>query len=81
MLLLRRGRGRDLLLLFGPFGCRAGMPLPSQPLSLALQVVAMLNGQQMGGKRRSAYFYDLWCLKYLPKFKWDHLTGGCGWGG
>lgn len=40
------------------------------------QVVAMLNGQQMGGKRRSAYFYDLWCMKYLPKFKWDHLTGG-----
>lgn len=21
----------------------------------------MLNGQQMGGRRRSAYFYDLWC--------------------
>lgn len=35
----------------------------------------MLNGQQMGGKRRSAYYYDLWCMKYLPKFKWDHLTG------
>ena len=29
--------------------------------ALYLQVVAMLNGQQMGGKRRSAYFYDLWC--------------------
>ncbi|PSC70758.1 Pre-rRNA-processing esf2 [Micractinium conductrix] len=40
----------------------------------AKEVVAMLNGQQMGGKRRSAYYYDLWCLKYLPKFKWDHLT-------
>lgn len=40
----------------------------------AKEVVAMLNGQQMGGKRRSAYFYDLWCMKYLPKFKWDHLT-------
>ena len=40
-----------------------------------LQVVKMLNGQPMGGKRRSAYFYDLWCMKYLPKFKWDHLTG------
>ena len=34
----------------------------------------MLNGQQMGGKRRSAYHYDLWSMKYLPKFKWDHLT-------
>ena len=34
----------------------------------------MLNGQQMGGKRRSAHYYDLWNIKYLPKFKWDHLT-------
>ncbi|EFN50823.1 hypothetical protein CHLNCDRAFT_11893, partial [Chlorella variabilis] len=40
----------------------------------AKEVAAMLNGQQMGGKRRSAYYYDLWCMKYLPKFKWDHLT-------
>ena len=34
----------------------------------------MLNGKQIGGKKRSAYYYDLWNLKYLPKFKWDHLT-------
>ena len=34
----------------------------------------MLNGQQMGGKRRSAHYFDLWNIKYLPKFKWDHLT-------
>lgn len=40
----------------------------------AKRVVAMLNGQPMGGKRRSSHYYDLWCLKYLPKFKWDHLT-------
>lgn len=44
----------------------------------ALQVAAMLNGQQMGGKRRSAYHYDLWSMKYLPKFKWDHLTEEVG---
>ncbi|DBB08410.1 TPA: hypothetical protein ACH3X3_008563 [Trebouxia sp. C0006] len=42
--------------------------------AVAKQVAAMLNGNQMGGKRRSAYHYDLWSLKYLPKFKWDHLT-------
>ena len=30
------------------------LPSPRPP-----QVVAMLNGQQMGGKRRSAYYYDL----------------------
>ena len=38
----------------------------------------MLNGHPMGGKKRSAYHYDLWCLKYLPKFKWDHLTEEIG---
>jgi ESF2/ABP1 family protein len=40
----------------------------------AKHVAASLNGQQIGGRRRSAYHYDLWNLKYLPKFKWDHLT-------
>lgn len=40
----------------------------------AKRVAAMLNGQQMGGKRRSAHYFDLWNIKYLPKFKWDHLT-------
>lgn len=43
-------------------------------VQVALQVASMLNGQPMGGKRRSAYHYDLWCLKYLPKFKWETLT-------
>ncbi len=38
----------------------------------------MLNGNPIGGKRRSAYHYDLWSLKYLPKFKWDHLTEEIG---
>lgn len=34
----------------------------------------MLNGQQIGGKRRSAYYSDLWNIRYLPKFKWENLT-------
>lgn len=38
----------------------------------------MLNGQPMGGKRRSAYHYDLWCLKYLSKFQWESLTEEIG---
>lgn len=42
--------------------------------AIAKSVAAGLNGQQIGGKRRSAYHFDLWCMKYLPKFKWDHLT-------
>ena len=46
--------------------------------AVAKRVAALLNGQQMGGRRRSAYHYDLWTLKYLPKFKWDHLTEEIG---
>ncbi|KAK4253369.1 hypothetical protein QN277_010688 [Acacia crassicarpa] len=34
----------------------------------------MLNGEQRGGKKRSAFYYDLWNIKYLSKFKWDDLT-------
>eukprot|EP00890_Picochlorum_soloecismus_P006833 jgi/Picsp_1/975/NSC_04459-R1_protein len=40
----------------------------------AKMVAQLLNGQPMGGKKRSSHYYDLWCIKYLPKFKWDHLT-------
>lgn len=36
--------------------------------------MALSIWQPIGGKKRSAYYFDLWCLKYLPKFKWDHLT-------
>ena len=28
----------------------------------------------MGGKKSNYYHDDLWNLKYLPKFKWLHLT-------
>ena len=45
---------------------------------VAKRVAEMLNGHPMGGKHRSAYHYDLWCLKYLSKFKWDHLTEEIG---
>jgi len=34
----------------------------------------MLNGNAIGGKRRSAYYSDLWNIRYLPKFKWDNLV-------
>lgn len=33
-----------------------------------------LNGQKMVSKKGSFYAEDLWNLKYLPKFKWHHLT-------
>jgi len=33
-----------------------------------------LNGQPIGGSRRSKYAEDLWMIKYLKGFKWHHLT-------
>ncbi|XP_057751557.1 pre-rRNA-processing protein ESF2-like isoform X1 [Arachis stenosperma] len=42
--------------------------------SLAKRVANMLNGEQIGGKKRSSFYYDLWNIKYLSKFKWDDLT-------
>lgn len=42
--------------------------------SVAKKVAKMLNGEPMGGKRRSAYYYDLWNIKYLKRFTWDNLT-------
>jgi len=41
---------------------------------VAKRTALALNGQRIGGKRRSAYYDDLWCIKYLPRFKWDDLT-------
>ncbi|MCO5595313.1 hypothetical protein L7F22_049354 [Adiantum nelumboides] len=40
----------------------------------AKKIAKLLNGEPMGGKKRSAYYYDLWNIKYLRKFKWDNLT-------
>lgn len=42
--------------------------------SVAKRVANMLNGEHIGGKRRSSFYYDLWNIKYLKKFKWDDLT-------
>ncbi|KAL6143213.1 PREDICTED: activator of basal transcription 1 [Fragaria vesca subsp. vesca] len=42
---------------------------------VAKRVASMLNGEKIGGKKRSAFYYDLWNIKYLSKFKWDDLTG------
>jgi len=33
-----------------------------------------LNGQKMVQKKHNFYSEDVWNLKYLPKFKWHHLT-------
>ena len=44
----------------------------------AKAVAELLNASAMGGKNRSRYHDDLWTLKYLRKFKWDHLTEEVG---
>uniref|UniRef100_M1BLS7 Activator of basal transcription n=2 Tax=Solanum tuberosum TaxID=4113 RepID=M1BLS7_SOLTU len=42
--------------------------------SVAKRVANMLNGQQMGGRKRSSFYYDIWNVKYLSKIKWDDVT-------
>lgn len=33
--------------------------------SVAKSVALMLNGNQIGGKKRSAYYYDLWNVRWV----------------
>eukprot|EP00742_Colponemidia_sp_Colp-10_P001006 GILJ01001088.1.p1 GENE.GILJ01001088.1~~GILJ01001088.1.p1 ORF type:complete len:207 (-),score=40.09 GILJ01001088.1:429-1049(-) len=43
--------------------------------SIAKSVALTLNGTTIGGKKRHNFFRDdIWTMKYLPKFKWHHLT-------
>ncbi|KAI9140911.1 hypothetical protein BKA69DRAFT_1029013 [Paraphysoderma sedebokerense] len=42
--------------------------------SVAKKVALMLNNQTIGGKKSHYYHDDIWNIKYLPKFKWMHLT-------
>ncbi|KAI9205682.1 uncharacterized protein BJ171DRAFT_501177 [Polychytrium aggregatum] len=37
-------------------------------------VAERLNNNKIGGKKRSYYYDDIWTIKYLPRFKWQHLT-------
>ncbi|KAK1928824.1 Pre-rRNA-processing protein esf2 [Phytophthora citrophthora] len=41
---------------------------------VAKRVAKMLNTTQIGGRKRDYYHDDIWNLKYLKGFKWDHLT-------
>lgn len=45
---------------------------------VAKNVVGILNAQRIGTKKGDFWYDDLWCLKYLPKFKWHHLTEQIG---
>jgi hypothetical protein len=41
---------------------------------VAKRVAESLNNTAITNHKRSVHYGDLWNLKYLPKFKWDHLT-------
>ena len=40
----------------------------------AKKVALLFNGQSTGGKKRNNQFReDIWTMRYLPKFTWEHL--------
>ena len=41
---------------------------------IAKAVVEALNGNIIGGRKRSFYHDDIWTMRYLPRFKWANLT-------
>ncbi|CAM9263502.1 unnamed protein product, partial [Ectocarpus sp. 8 AP-2014] len=41
---------------------------------IARATAESLNNTLIGGRKRNYYHDDMWNLKYLRKFKWDHLT-------
>lgn len=41
---------------------------------VAKHVARQLNCTQVGGKRRSPWYEELWNIKYLKKFLWSHLN-------
>ena len=44
----------------------------------AKRVAELLNAQRIGTKKGDFWYDDLWSMKYLPKFKWHHLTEQIG---
>lgn len=45
---------------------------------VAKRTALRLNGEKVGGKRSSWWREDIWNMKYLRGFKWDHLTSQMG---
>jgi ESF2/ABP1 family protein len=41
---------------------------------VARNTALALNNNIIGGKKRGYYHDDIWNIKYLPKFKWHHLS-------
>ncbi|XP_039276120.1 activator of basal transcription 1 [Nilaparvata lugens] len=41
---------------------------------VAKEVAANLNNQQISSQKKSRYYDHIWNIKYLPRFKWIHLS-------
>ncbi|TMW47370.1 hypothetical protein DOY81_007543 [Sarcophaga bullata] len=41
---------------------------------VAKQIVPLLNNKQISTRKKSQFYDYLWSMKYLPRFKWCHLT-------
>lgn len=41
---------------------------------IAKQVAASLHNTPMGTRKRNRFSSDLWCIKYLNRFQWCHLS-------
>ena len=45
---------------------------------VAKAVAMALNSRPIGGNKGNYYHDDLWNMKFLPGFKWTHLTEKIG---
>ncbi|KAM7348058.1 uncharacterized protein ACRADG_007488 [Cochliomyia hominivorax] len=41
---------------------------------VAKQIVPLLNNKQISTRKKSQFYDYIWSMKYLPRFKWCHLT-------
>ncbi|GLH06870.1 Activator of basal transcription 1 [Gryllus bimaculatus] len=41
---------------------------------VAKEVAQLLNNTQIGGRKKSRFYDYIWTIKYLPRFKWIHLS-------
>ncbi|XP_068626296.1 uncharacterized protein [Battus philenor] len=45
-----------------------------QKKKIAKQVAANLNNTKIGTRKKSRYYDMIWNIKYIPRFKWVHLS-------
>lgn len=45
-----------------------------QKKKIAKEVAAKLNNTKIGSRKKSRYYDMIWNIKYIPRFKWIHLS-------